>query len=375
MKNEIIKAYLNEIEIDKKAISMVPSDYYKYYSNYLFKVLKVIKMSTWKFKKFNLLVKIYTKVWYLLYLIIFFQYFKTFFIKKKECIFKNKNIGIIVGAKSKSDIKKTNLKDLIYIDMRIDDLYKYLTFEDLFNIFISSIKAIYFLQKNKNEFERIIYNSLKLHLNDVFKLEAYKTFLSKIDPYDNNIIIHDHYDRWAYISSKTVNLSKLHLIQHGFIEKNIPFKYKQGKVDVLYLYDDSFYSIFSQYFSKIMFVEKANINFTLTDLKTSKKTIFIASSLPYVNFELAFIRLLIDINKIEIFVKIHPAYDYKSKFNMCRDKITFVDKQIFPNADITITYNSFLGYEYKLLGKEVYWLKEYEHKLDSLIDIIKKKLK
>ncbi|WP_157351602.1 hypothetical protein [Aliarcobacter butzleri] len=375
MKNEIIKAYLNEIEIDKKAISMVSTDYKEYYNNYLFKVLKVTKMNDKKFKIFNLLVKIYTKIWFVLFILITFQYLKTFFIKKEKFNLKKKNIGIIVGLKSKSDIEKTGLKDILYIDIRVNDIYRYLTHKDLYLIFLYSIKNIYFVKNNKILFEPLIYNSLKLHMNDIMKLEAYKFFLKKHDIQSNNIIIHDHYDRWAYISSVTIKLSKLHIVQHGFIDNSILFNYKQGKVDVLYLYDNKFYPIFMQYFSEIISTKKVSTNIALTDLKTNKKIVFIASSLPYINIELDCIRLLIDIQEIELVVKIHPSYDYKNKFNKYVKQITFVDKNIFPDADITITYNSFLGYEYKLLGKEVYWLEEYESKLDILIDIIKEKLK
>jgi len=375
MKNEIIKAYLNEIEIDKKAISMVSTDYKEYYNNYLFKVLKVTKMNDKKFKIFNLLVKIYTKIWFVLFILITFQYLKTFFIKKEKFNLKKKNIGIIVGLKSKSDIEKTNLKDILYIDIRINDIYKYLTHKDLFLILQYSAKSICYVKKNITIIEPRIYNSLKLHMYDIFKLVAYKFFLEKYDDKCNNIIIHDHYDRWAYISSVTIKLSKLHIVQHGFIDNSILFNYKQGKVDVLYLYDNKFYPIFMQYFSEIISTKKVSTNIALTNLKTSKKTVFIASSLPYVNIELDFIKFLIDIQEIELVVKIHPSYDYKDKFSKYTKQITFIDRNIFPDADITVTYNSFLGYEYKLLGKEVYWLGQYEAKLDILIDIIKEKLK
>jgi hypothetical protein len=369
MKYEIIKSYLNEIELDRSAIPLINDIYGNYYCKYLFKILKVSMLSKVKYFSFRSFVIFYIYTFPLsLATYVGIQYVRTLF--KKNKVLSSTNVGLVIGHKSVINFDKINIKDVKNINVRNGEINNFLTRKENYYAFISSLSAIFQCIKKTASYDKVVYASLKLHMNDVFAVASLITFVRKYDKRGFCLLMDNHYDRWAYIVSTTIKNSNSYLIQHGYLNPNIPLPNKLGRIDRLYVYDHSFALMFNKYYREIVNTRLIYPDIKLSSLPNDKVSVLVISSLPFVSYELDIIKKALICKSIRLYLKTHPGYEYRDMFNEFSDHIDFIEKNDFPNADILITYNSFLGYEYQLMNKNVFWIQEYKNKLEDLYLLI-----
>ena len=87
--------------------------------------------------------------------------------------------------------------------------------------------------------------------------------------------------------------------------------------------------------------------------------LFLASSAPFLEVEINFIERVKREFDFFIVVKLHPRHVYDesvSRLTALADHVAA--PAVFPDCDYQVSYDSFLGYEYKALGKNVLFLKD-----------------
>jgi hypothetical protein len=373
MTSIILKAYLNEIEIDKSSLGLIDKKYQVYYDKYLYKPLKVSVMSNSLYFVFRIVTLLYTRTWAILILIIVMQYLKSIFKEHKKLI--STHIGLITGHNSKRNIEMTKISNIKYINIRDHTISSFLSTKEQFESFKLALKTIHTFKRTEKSLNTVLCNSMKLHMLDLFFVSNFITFLNVNDMKRSCFLMGNHYDRWAYIVSWTLKKSESILIQHGYLNNDLKLPYKLGVLSQLHVYNICFVEQFKRYYKNIKYNQIISGGIQLTNKNGQKPKLIIISSLPYVDYELDIIDKLIKNGIVNISVKTHPGYSYKDKFNKFSKYLIFVEKDIFPDANIIITYNSFLGYEYLSQNKKVFWINEYllniDHMLTKIITEIK----
>ncbi len=359
MEKIIYEAYLNEIANDKFGKTLTNKTL-KYNEQFYFKNYKISNLDNKKYFLFFITSKIYIYLWLISIFYFTFQFFISIFIRKK---IKNKyeNIAFIDSKKSFYDINLVKNNNIQYLKKGLFHFSSFLSIYDKITAYIITYKTIYKIFKSKNKISKIEYDSLKLHIYDLYLLSLFCVIIKrkKINFYTNS-----HYCRWVYIASKSLNI-KLFLIQHGIVKKQISFPFKFGTVACLYVYEDCFLECFNYYYSCIQRYKIIRPKLKLKEIRNKNfYTVFIASSMVSVDLEKEIIDWLISNNKYKVYIKLHPAYNYKEKFIDYKDEIKFID--YFPKVNFVLTYNSTLGYEYELLGEKVIWISDYENDLNNL---------
>lgn len=360
MKKLIYEAYCNEIANDKYGKTLVKTT--RKYSNFFyFKNYKILNLNNKNYLIFFICSMIYIYVWLVSIFYFTIQFFISGFIFKKN-MGKLKNVAFIDGDKSLYDIGLIKNKNLHYVKKDFFDISAYLSLYEKYSAYKNTIKVVFFIYKSKKKISKIEYNSLKLHIYDLYIISIYYEFIKskKI-----NFFINSHYERWGYIASKIKNID-LNVIQHGFLANEINFPFKFGNINTLYIYDNKFIGLFQKYYSNIESIKYIKPNIKLVDVRHDDKyiTVFIASSMLSVDMEKSIIEWLLSKYQYRIYIKLHPSYNYQDKFAQLEGGVNFID--YFPKVDIMMCYNSFLGYEYKALGEKVIWMQEYEDNLEQL---------
>jgi len=365
----LYEAYCNEIENDNSSLDLSRNSTRRYNKRFLYKNYKVNGLKEIYYFIFYSLVSVYVKIWLVSLIYYLIQFIISIILIKKYKI-KNSNLGFVDSSKAIYDIDLVKeKKDIHLIHYKYHFLCCCTRVRDKYKAFLMTIKTCFFIISIKKDLSSSEYDSLKLHICDMYKLALFYQFVQNFDEENTTFYADSHYERGVYIISNTKK-AKFYLIQHGFIRDDIKFKYKFGHIDMLYIYDKIFLTKFEQYYNKIKSYKliKPNIKLRMIE-KNNKVNIFIVSSMNSINYELNLIEKLLKNRSFEIFVKLHPLYNYKDKFYKYFNDITFVEDFIM--CDYLITYNSFLGYEYKALNQKVIWLKNYENNIDELIKKLK----
>ncbi|GEM_PF-2413754 len=197
---------------------------------------------------------------------------------------------------------------------------------------------------------------LIFHAVDVLQLTWFTLFVEKAVRAGKALVTDCNLQRWDYIATKLTD--RCSIIQHAYIHGDIEFANPFGTVDCLYVFDIEFETVFARYYK---FSTSAIIRpkLDLQQVGEGKKVLFLASSAPYLQFEIEFIRRLKSDLDYFVVVKLHPRHVYESSVNRLvalADKV--LDSSCFPDCECMVSYDSFLGYEYKALGKNVIFLKD-----------------
>jgi len=197
---------------------------------------------------------------------------------------------------------------------------------------------------------------LVFHVIDLIPISWLSLFIQKLTTEEKTFITDCNLQRWSYLlTHMTTNCS---LIQHAYIHKGLQFDYSFGSVSYLYVFDPVFKSDFTDYYQ----VENIGIirpTYELATFQSEKKVLFLASSAPFMNFELRFLQFIRHHYDFYIIVKLHPFHIYDasiSKLTILADIV--IEKDVFPDCDYMVSYDSFLGFEYKSMGKNVHFLKD-----------------
>lgn len=188
----------------------------------------------------------------------------------------------------------------------------------------------------------------------------------------DKIVFVNHYDRWAVLFDN-LHSENIILLQHGIISADFAPPTKLKNISELYAYNEEEKDKFLKlviYNKKCIFkLLKREIKLTSIPAKVNTPQVLLISCLPLTFDDEK--KLLINISsKVTIFIKAHPVfstlpyYELKKQF----DFNLIVEKDLFPDVDLVISYNSTLGYEYELAGKKVIYYEKLS--LDQIKDQI-----
>lgn len=197
---------------------------------------------------------------------------------------------------------------------------------------------------------------LIFHSIDVVPLTWFSLFIEKAALAGKSFITDCNLQRWDYIATQLTD--RCSIIQHAYIHGDLEFVHEFGSVDCLYIFDAEFEAVFARYYK---FGASAIISprLDLQQVGEGKRVLFLASSAPYLQFEIEFIRRVKSDLDYFVVIKLHPRHVYESSVEQL---VALADKMLsascFPDCECMVSYDSFLGYEYKALGKKVVFLKD-----------------
>lgn len=197
---------------------------------------------------------------------------------------------------------------------------------------------------------------LIFHAIDLLPLTWFSLFVEKLSWAKRGIVTDCNLQRWDYISTRLSE--RCSVIQHAYIHGDIEFIYPFGGVDCLYVFDPEFEAVFSRYYK---FHRSAIIRpkLNLQQVGEGRSVLFLASSAPYVQFEIDFLQRVKNNLDFFVVVKLHPRHVYEAsvtQLTALADRV--LDAACFPECEYMVSYDSFLGYEYKALGRKVLFLKD-----------------
>jgi len=217
-------------------------------------------------------------------------------------------------------------------------------------------QCVVFFVLTKRYSSDVRFRDILLHLRDLIPICCFSVFISQLEVHGKRPMTDSNLQRWDFIISHLSTRGSL--IQHAFIHSDIKFEVPFGRLGKLYVFDPVFVEAFAQYFS-IEQVGKVSPKINMTPCRSSKPTLFLASSKPYLDIELDFLRFVRSHFDYYVLVKLHPKHIYGDSAGAILELADeVVDKTEFPDSDYMASYDSFLGYEYKSLGKKVLFLKE-----------------
>jgi hypothetical protein len=260
----------------------------------------------------------------------------------------------------------SNFKLYHYLFSDFDRRQKFLcrkafAFVDYFSVF-DFVRAFFVVQyvlwySLTNRYNKDIrFRDLSLHLRDLISISCFAVFVAQLDTHGKRPITDSNLQRWDFIVSHLAPCASL--IQHAFIHADIDFEAPFGRLGRLYVFDPLFVEVFARYFT-IEQVGKVAPKINMSSCSSSKPTLFLASSEPYLDIEIDFLRFVRTHLDYHVLVKLHPKHIYGNAVNTLlgmADEV--VGRSDFPDSDYMASYDSFLGYEYKSLGKRVLFLKE-----------------
>lgn len=171
-----------------------------------------------------------------------------------------------------------------------------------------------------------------------------------------SLIYTSHYDRWAvlfdFIGKKNI------LVQHGILNNSFVSFYKQMNVSKVYLLDKKSGDIFKNNHIKSIF-DFELVNYRLPIIKSFDDfTVLFISRPADFEIEKKILNELIQLKyKIKFIFKPHPSYDYGVYYNLKKNfddnLIIFENNSHYPFANIIISGNSTLAFEYTNNGFNV----------------------
>lgn len=356
----ILKAYENEVFLDKYLSDKFLGGYDPAFLNYLtFKPYSLIKFS--RYGKVSFFVLFFmSKTLFLAYislmplLMLFSVVFLPFLSRKKM----NKEV-FIYSTPSEHIFKTLDCYDVAtkVHPRKFFNLLSFLTLRDLFKaVFLSLAVIVKALITKKCIFVK---KTNSMHFYDLPNICLLTVLLDKLNYSDHYVITDSNLQRWDYLQSHLV--LKNGVVQHGFIYSDINFPHRFGTVDQLFLFSNQFEPVFSSYFDcKSISLIKTSMSLSKYDeVSDDKKICLLASSQPYVEYEVAYINEKIDRDKYHVIIKLHPKHVYNEKeFKKLEDAADkMVTDAFFPECDLMLSYDSFLGYEYSSLGIPVIFIK------------------
>jgi hypothetical protein len=353
LKNLIYQSFKNEIELEKHLASKLPNSR----GFFPFKVSQ--------FSSFFLKPNYYYKASIILLCITVFLFqfitgFLFYFLFLFRCIISQrppKNI-IVSSIKNRNlindAIKQLNLpkNDFFYINLlslilnvKKDRLLKYLFF---------LIGYTRYIIINSNECFVLL-----LNYKDI--LNSYLLTVYILDNPGVIVLTEDHYQRSAFIISK-LQCKKFVIVQHGFIDDSIKFSIQFGKIDHLILRDINFLKSFKTYYKVDNYgLLLRNIDSMFLN-KNLVKSCFLASSSPFIDFEIKFAKLFKSKYNFKLIVKKHPRHIYnREKLNtlLSLTDEQWIDEFLYPNSCLFISHSSFLEFDYLSAGSFTFKLSDY----------------
>ncbi|MFL1419270.1 hypothetical protein ACI77M_24170 [Pseudomonas fildesensis] len=232
---------------------------------------------------------------------------------------------------------------------------RYLDAKDYLRALLIVWRVVWFILRHapKQEVRR---QDLIFHALDLLPLVWFSLFVCKLSSNDKHMITDCNLQRWDYIATHVTGHCSI--IQHAYIHPDLEFSYPFGQVECLYVFDPEFEKFFSRYYR---FGRTGIITpkLQLDDMGSNKEVLFLASSAPYLRVEIDFIERVKREFDFFIVVKLHPRHVYDDSVSRLISLADYIAAPaVFPDCHYQVSYDSFLGYEYKALGKKVLFLKD-----------------
>lgn len=197
---------------------------------------------------------------------------------------------------------------------------------------------------------------LIFHVLDLLPLVWFSLFICKLSDFGKCLVTDCNLQRWDYIATHVT--SGCSIIQHAYIHADLEFVHPFGRVDCLYVFDPEFEVVFSRYY-QFRSTDIIKPKLKLDDMGSDKEVLFLASSSPFLAVEIDFLERVKLKFDFFIVVKLHPRHVYDESVSRLISLADHVAAPtVFPDCHYQVSYDSFLGYEYKALGKNVLFLKD-----------------
>lgn len=281
--------------------------------------------------------------------------------------FSKKNIIVLTSSKKPlfQAINQLNFSSNDFIFSKSINLLIRISKKALFNYLFFFFHFTFYVIKQR-------YNWFLFFLNykDLLNLYLLSNYL--IENPKLSVFSDDHYQRNAFIVSNLQG-QNYYVLQHGFIDDSIKFPKRFGKINSLLIYDLSYLNKFKCYFDVVNHAIVKTNSFCFSKRSDLKNTCFIASSSPYVDFEIEFAKLFKSRYRFKIILKKHPKHVYDTNKFREFEKIfdeEWLDEECFPNSGLFISYASFLETYYKSNGINTFNLKSYSKIEDIFQDAL-----
>lgn len=120
-----------------------------------------------------------------------------------------------------------------------------------------------------------------------------------------------HYQRWSYVLSHRA--SHLVLVQHGLLDDLIPFPCRGGEVKVIVVRDEDSAQVYKRYYRLVRELRVHAPQVELNTTPCAAPAVFLASSFPTIDQEIAFARAWRERQSAPLIVKLHPAHLYDER--------------------------------------------------------------
>lgn len=162
-------------------------------------------------------------------------------------------------------------------------------------------------------------------------------------PADTYVTV-DHYQRWAFLLSH--ESAHLAIVQHGFLDTQIAFTHRLGRVETLHVRHPDFEAEFARFFDvgrAVTFTPA--FDFVVTP--AGGDAILLASSFPMVDDEIALLTRLREQTDVPVIIKFHPAHHYDARKSRLASLATHVSEGGHPACRIFVSHSSFMEYDYR----------------------------
>lgn len=208
-------------------------------------------------------------------------------------------------------------------------------------------------------------HDLIFHVLDLLPLVWFSLFVCKLSDSGRRMVTDSNLQRWDYIATHVTG--QCSIIQHAYIHSDLGFSHSFGQVDCMYIFDPEFEKDFSRYY-RFKRTDIIRPKLKLDDMGSDKEVLFLASSAPFLDVEIKFLKNVKLRFDFFVVVKLHPGHVYDESVSQLVSLADYMAPPTsFPNCHYQVSYDSFLGYEYKALGKAVLFLKD-ERAVDKFME-------
>lgn len=251
-------------------------------------------------------------------------------------------------------------------DKTVHNVFEYINLLDVFKAYIYSVFTILFSIKALR-FKYLFRNYV------CFEYFLTAEFLRKL-PREVEISFANQIDRWAILFDHAPQKSKV-LFQHGIEMPEADWPVKLKNVNQLYALSKNEADLLMKAtleVKPIVNILPPTIQLTECEINT-KDNVLIVGYPAYGLFDKESELISgADLNKVNLFLKIHPGAQDISKYKDLQKKYnyTLITNNVFPNVDTVVSYRSTLAVEYEVYNKRVLLYNNYS--TEEICNIINK---
>ena len=238
-----------------------------------------------------------------------------------------------------------------FSDYQVISIFDLLTFKDICSAFFLQCKLLFLVKQAK--------------MGGWLSLQGFLLFLTQkslINYPGLKKIIFCNADRLSYICTYLSPDIDCIFMQHGLLNENLSpqyFSHSWGKIATGFFYNTDQAAIANKFISKISEVKFFVPSLKLTPLQHAaegKSILLIGCDWLYGDIELDIIKKYSNQPNVYLYVKPHPNYpsSFYKKLLKTYEFTLIEQRELFPDVDEIISYESTLAYEYMLWNKKVH---------------------